>query len=702
MYEAGVSLVLNDQITAKLERMIPLVNQMVKSFERLESILGKAGSLSKANSELNQMAKNMALVDKYGRGLNSVANSISNIGNAAEKSNKKISALGRALAFGGGLAKGAGRAAGGALNFLGNAGLAIFGVEQLASFGQGFAAPGLEYSRLLNQMSMTGWTPDQKSRAVDLANNLRKQYPGIGVNETLRGLIESKSIFSSQEEALNKAPMMAFAEEIIRASKEVAPHLQGHVQQHAGAMVKSAEMLGAINDPKRFKDVIEQMLKASILSGGRVTPEMFQQQIATAGPSRYLWGTDALMLMLTHLNQEMAVSGIGIGARGRAGVEMKTAAQTLMQGTMNKAFAVSLGSLGLLTEPLKKGKGEYALDVPVGQVKDIELLRNNPIAWGEKVLIPALEKRYPGFRTMDAGMQAQAFNTAIKGGPAYTRAFLSELALSGPRATLVRQSEQRSMLPGLETQQSLAQKDPANRLKAINEAWDSMRIKLSQNVIAIQTFNKALSMMLRIMNSLDRMADSFNSFSKRLSSSSNDINRAFGAIGKVIEGFVKSIYQIAKGIPALVGSLSKIVSPTLPMLGGNLPGADFFSKEAAAIKEATGNAIKQFNNMKEAAGTMDHALAVAANRASGHKTTPVPAPTGGGVFNTRRGSAPSGGVTINFNAPVTTQDPKHLANVLGDAMDKRNKQNGIKASYGHDTGAGVGTSPVLTSGFGKH
>ena len=538
-------------------------------------------------------------------------------------------------------------------------------------------------------MLLTGWTPEQIKQAFAQADVARRSVQGVSKADILQGMLETKSVFSSAPEAIRLAPKLSEAESVIRAAAEGHPWLGGDIHSHAMAVVKSAEMLGAVNKREDFQKVMDTMLKASILSGGRVTPEMFQQQIATEGPSRYLWGQDAQMLYLTHLTQEMA-TGSG-GARGRAGVEMKTAAQTLLQGTMNKAFANSMWNLGVLSgspNTFASPKGSWAFETVTGPVKGADLLRTDPLAWADKYLIPALEKRYPNFRNMEPGAQAMAFNQAIQGGPAYTRSFLSEITLTNPRLNIARQAAQRASLPGAQQLTAIAGQDPVNRLNSVNAAFTSLISRIGENAVAVKVFNSALTGLLNLLNRLDQMASAFNVVTARFTSSSNEINKAAvmfsKAIGMVIDTLVTAPARFVKQTIANDAAvLNDVFKGQWDKLGKDLG-------QAANIK-APYSALTQFPSPL---GIPHHA--------------PVPSPVataapGGGVLGRLRGPASVHPQNTTVQADIhVTLDGKEIAKHTAPIVVKQTGKQLVKAqrtmSYAGSRAGGSYTDGVHNAG----
>jgi hypothetical protein len=448
---------------------------------------------------------------------------------------------------------GIGRIGGGLLGAVGNIGLGIFGAEQIANIGKSAFAPSIELARLKNQMRMTGFTDKQIEEAEKKAGDVRRQFPGVSKLESMRGMIETKAVFANAGDAIKHADRIAEANLVMRAASEKAPSLSKDPQQHAMSIVKTAEMLGAVSKREDFQKVLDAVMKANILSGGRVSPEMIQQQVATEGPGRYLMSLNSNLLLLTHLTQEMA-TGTG-GGRGRAGSAMATTIQSLIGGTMNKGFAKSLSNLGLL--PTMTGKsGDLNLPVMTKQILGADLFAKDPMAWAAKYFIPSLEKKYPGFTKMNQQDQAMAFNQAISGAPKLAKTVLSEITLSNPRANILRQQAQRESLPGAATSVKQAELDPTNRLRTVNTAWENLLLTMGKNQEAINLGSGTLRQTTRVIDAAARIMGQFNAVTHRLAGSSNSLHKAFAMIGKDIEMLIKTLYGAVKWVinsPNMIG-----------------------------------------------------------------------------------------------------------------------------------------------------
>lgn len=696
MYEVGINLKLNENLETKLRPVLALVEKLNSQFANLERNLSRISRLTgTANKEFSVMNTELRNMSRNSRSLNSLARDMDHVTRSASRAKTELNKMNMAaggsggggrhrggMFFGGGGFEGIG---GRLLNMGITGSMGVLGAEALFGMGKSIAGPGIEAARIRNQMTLTGWGQGDISRAEAEASNIRKTVPGISKLEVLKGMLETKSLFGSTGAAVGHARELAEAELIMRAVGE-SSGLKGDPKEHARAMVKSAEMLGMVSKRNDFHSTLGSLINASVLSGGRVTPEMLQQQLGTEGSARYLMDPMANLLYLTHFAQETA-TGKG-GGRGKAGVIMSTALQTLMGGTMSKAAAQSLANIGLLDTELKAGKkGDLALSVISGPVKDAQLLRNDPLGWAAKDIIPQIKKQYPQWDALSEQNQALVFSKMFQGLPKNTRTFLSEITLSNTRSNIQRQIDQRHGLPTGQDRFSQAINDPANRMKAVSASWENLLVELGKNKLAATLASGALKGLTRFIDGLTRIAMTFNKFSDRVSHSSNTLNRAFGAVGHTMEALVKVIWGVVSRLASIIGQSVGMIN-SIGKAGGLMgaisnPGA-FASKAAPGIIGGLSGIFNNVNGIGGVINRLGHDFNVANDIATGH------GPHGGGGINPFTTSL----ATVGGNAPVDTFQLNKAKNAVAAVHAAHTAGNRHTGHTGHARTIVISTNEV--------
>jgi hypothetical protein len=559
MYEVGIDLRLNENLTAKLSPLVGLVERLDRSFFRMNQNMQK--SVGKTNSALIHMKRNLGQVNEAAgvRGMSGAVGGLNQVHNAADRTRKQISGLHQAWkAFDKGLM------------VFGKLAFAAWGVQQIGSMLGAAAQPAMQMAHLQNMMGMTGFTPQQVSNAPGLTNDIRRRYPGISQADAMQMLIESKAVFGNAGVAQQNLDKVAEAELVMRAM-QAQGHMKGaSARSHAMALIKSAEMQGAISDPRIFNQVLGQMLNANIVSGGRLTPEIIQQQLATEGSARYELSPTANMNMLMHFAQETAVNK-GSG-RGKAGVILKTAMQSLLAGVRSKTFTETLMGMGLINNTGR------------GPIMGADILRNDPIAWAEHIAIPKIEKFYPAYHQMSMQQQKAVLDRTILGGaPVNTATFLSEVLLDSPRATMKRQIGQRQQLPDAEHRLASAKQDPANKIDSMAAAWAHLMTVVGQNKFLTMLGSKLPGLIVRFIDALSRMMEQFNTLTSRLMSSSNSIHKVVSAISHGLEGVVKGLWWFVQQVANIAKTAGSLISIGGAVQRGDIAGA--VQGGAALIKD---------------------------------------------------------------------------------------------------------------------
>lgn len=301
-------------------------------------------------------------------------------------------------------------AAGGAAGVIGGA--AIFGA--LAKLAQ----KGSEVNHQLELMKIQGAGVGEIQAASAAAMAVSGKVLTTTYSENLKHLRELKYAFGDMPDAMRYLETVSKANAVLNAMN--GGHGAGGRDQ-VWELVKSLEQKGLTAKPEEFQHYVDQMTKAVVASGGKVTPAAFFAAFKYGRTAMLGWDETFITQYLPRLIQSMSTGNGGGGGSGGPGNALMSAFAKVVQGQMPKKAAEMFAEYGLAQVSPIKGSAQSK----VGDVKGKDLFLHNPYEWVQTVLMPAL-------RTKGVTEPEQIIDVISKMFPVRTASqIVTEMALQG-------------------------------------------------------------------------------------------------------------------------------------------------------------------------------------------------------------------------------------------------------------------------------
>ena len=269
-----------------------------------------------------------------------------------------------------------GLAVGGVAGIMGGA--AILG--GLAAIAKG----GEDVNHQLELMKLQGMQFSEIQQAASRAMQVSGSVLTSTYADNLAHIRELRYAFGDSQDA------MKYLESVTKANATLNAMTGGGTDQ-VWEMVKALEQKGLTADPDQFMSYVDQMTKAVVATGGKVTPQQFMSTFKYGRTAMLGWDEAFTTQYLPRLIQSLSGGGGGAGASGSAGTSLMSAFSKIVQGQMSKKAADEFGRMGLApggVQPIP-GSSESVLG---GGVAGRTLFQSDPYAWVQKVLMPALAK----------------------------------------------------------------------------------------------------------------------------------------------------------------------------------------------------------------------------------------------------------------------------------------------------------------------
>lgn len=231
----------------------------------------------------------------------------------------------------------------------------------------------------LQMLRNAGRTTREVADAMAQANRTIQAVPTSTLIDNLKVLNETTGAFGSFQHAVEN---LTFNQKVGGMLTSILGDKAGDPGDMFNNLVRGMEMRGAAQDHVRYQREVAEMYRAMVFTGGRFNPEEFLHYSQQANP--YTKG-----MSLRYLSR-IAPSLIQEFGGDKAGTMQNTWMGTILGKAKNKISTEAWMKLGLL-DP----KGVVSNKVgPVGwrpgAIKGTNLAMTDPLAWSEKVLIPAL------------------------------------------------------------------------------------------------------------------------------------------------------------------------------------------------------------------------------------------------------------------------------------------------------------------------
>lgn len=280
---------------------------------------------------------------------------------------------------------------------IGAAGAAIAGSLLLKGIND-LAKAGGKLIDVREQLKMQGADLVELEKDYAKAVELTSKFKNFTISQTMDEIRNLRYSTGHPKEALDFLPDMMRLQTILQATGGPNARLKTDQTQPIMRALEQLGLIGTGRDDDARK-VIEGMTRASIATGGRVTPAQMFQTMLYARSAKYGWASDEALKdpngfmynYLPHLMQEYASPGGGAGGGGLRGpgnalmtmfARIGAGNYTLKNGGLNKQGR-ALDDIGLVEQD-KEGNW---------RAKGSDLAAKNPYEWVQQYLAPALKSK---------------------------------------------------------------------------------------------------------------------------------------------------------------------------------------------------------------------------------------------------------------------------------------------------------------------
>ena len=358
------------------------------------------------------------------------------------------------------------------IKILGMAGAVLGGVGFMGlSAIKGAVKPATEYVHQLELAKAAGM------QQLDIANATRAAWEATSsvmtttATSNLTAIRELRMVFGDTSDAINNMPVVQKLQAVLQNVRG------GNGHDEAYTVAKALEMKGAVKNPTQFESSADQMTKAMIASGGKVTAQDFLSAFKYGRSATIGWDDRFTYSILPTLIQEMKSSG-GSGGSGGPGNALMSAYAAVVGGTIPQKSLKVWQKIGML-DPSKIvwDKVGSAKGVAPGGVMGSETFQKDPYQWTQKYLVPALVKA--GYDTEDKQRQALQYLF-----PNRTAGFImSQMALQGWKFD--RDQKLIGQASGLSAYDQLIKHDPNMAYAALDAQWANLKTALGVTLVPV-------------------------------------------------------------------------------------------------------------------------------------------------------------------------------------------------------------------------
>jgi hypothetical protein len=376
-------------------------------------------------------------------------------------------------------------------NSLFKGGMMLAGAGALAAPIVGAIHSANEYQHQINKMNTAGLSHKEMVESIAAAWKTTGTVITSTATENLKTIMDLRSVFGKTAEGIDYLPTFAKMQGAFISVSDGKFAKQAENLSFSAA--KALDMIGAVRNRKEFDENLNMMFRATVATGGRVTPQDYMTTFKYARQAKFGFNQDFLYKLLPELILEN--KGGGSGSSGGAGPQLAALYRFGIQGIMKKQAAEMLVSMGMIHGAAIQKTSTTGTTVKA-PVLGADLLRANPFDWVQKIFVPHLASKFK-INPTDTDKLVEASNQVFKGNQLAT-------SLVGE---LIKKKQQYMRFPGLfdKTEgiepafQRGLRNDPDTNFKALGASWENLKIALGKNVVPI---------MIPIINEL---ANTFNS-----------------------------------------------------------------------------------------------------------------------------------------------------------------------------------------------
>lgn len=256
------------------------------------------------------------------------------------------------------------------------------------AFGLGMFAktlkPAEEYAKQLSLMNTLGMKHAEVMGVINKSWETSREVTTSTVWENMATFRELRSAFGAGHESSAQAMLPT-----VQRVQGILTALTGREQEHVGFdMVKAIELRSGVMSEAALQRNSDLMTRSLIAMGGTINVNDFHQALKYGKMATMKWTDEFTYSLLPTLMQEMKA---GRGGASSAGQGLFSLYQQV-HGTMTKAAYENwiAGKLVAPQDVVKNATGHWQMKP--GAVKDLALFEENPYAWVQKDLAPAVSR----------------------------------------------------------------------------------------------------------------------------------------------------------------------------------------------------------------------------------------------------------------------------------------------------------------------
>lgn len=451
--------------------------------------------------------------------------------------------------------------------------------------------PAEDYAHQLNIMNMAGMKHQEIAEATAAAWKTAQTNLTTTATGNLKTVLDLRNVFGNTAEAIQYLPELARIQTVLKSSSESG--VRDNAEGLAYSLAKALDVRNAVRNPQMFSEQAEAMAKVITALQGRVLPEDYRMLFKYGRQSIPGLTNEFLYQELPTFMMEMKGKSGG-GGQGGFGSVLAAGYRFFVQGIMNKRAAENLSALGLIPHSsiLKTTTTGTTLK---GGVKDAMLFQRDPFQWTQKVLLPAIRKKY-GDNLTDQQL-TQIINQTMKGNQLAQFEIL-QFALKAQNVY-----RDQKLIEGAKDSQTAFKmamsSDPTTAMAAFNAQWNNFQTAIMMGVIPVIV--PALISLTRYLNQFAEWARNNPNTAKHLVEGFIAFNAILVTLGGVgLVAATAGIFRLSAAIATLNATLG---ASGAAAAGGAAAGeaslaARFAAVGGAAVAGISGYALGSYIDKK--------------------------------------------------------------------------------------------------------
>src|SRR5579872_460680 len=303
MQQAGIELILKENVSDKLGKLLPILEKMDKSFSKMNQTLSALeNSQKRVDQQFKNIGRSVDSVTMKERGIRTLNTGVAGIGNAAAKSEGMVASLGKSLT-----------------TVIGTMAPLLAGLKALQAITAGIGE-GLDFQSQVIGLGRTGISKTEQDALVKTS---------LDLGASGKYILSGKQFVEAARGALPVLGAGRVQEALPEFGRFTTAARQSNVKFDSPEMLSRFWELYGMRTPKDRNKFDSALLKTLQFSG--IDASQLLQQSNIAGGA--LLGQDPITAMeqLAYFIKESS-SGAGGGGRGRAGFMMRSLYQMISSG----------------------------------------------------------------------------------------------------------------------------------------------------------------------------------------------------------------------------------------------------------------------------------------------------------------------------------------------------------------------------------